>query len=100
MGLTLGPQREGAQQRIPTRGREGASGGQRRAKSTGPRQGRPTPKIVGEGAPGSGQGLHLWGLADVGSRAGLGLPDGAEPTRSIVNLVTPGLEAWKWPGLA
>lgn len=28
------------------REREGASGGQRRAKSTGPRQGRPTPKTV------------------------------------------------------
>lgn len=52
MGLTLGPQREGAQPRNPRRGREGASGGQRRAKSSGPRPGRPTPKAVGEGAPG------------------------------------------------
>lgn len=37
------------------REREGASGGQRRAKSTGPRRGRPTPSAVGEGPQARGE---------------------------------------------
>lgn len=48
-----------------------------------------------------GQGLCFWGLASVGSRAGFGLPDAVDSTKSIVNLVTPSIQGltMAWTGL-
>jgi hypothetical protein len=71
------------------REREGASGGQRRAQSTGPRRGRPTPSAVGEGPLGPGARPNLLGPGGGGSGTGVRLLVAGAPTWPVVNSGTP-----------